>query len=119
MAIVWIVPAHEGPRGLCFAGCLPAAWHREDQTPGLEIVLRGLSTRSRPHEIALADWTFCGVVPDLLRLADYLAARLGWSRSDARRARLFERLRGQAKPGPGGSRLEIARKSAVLVWRFT
>ena len=21
--VIWVVPAHAGPRGLCFAGCLP------------------------------------------------------------------------------------------------
>src|SRR5690349_19163465 len=33
-AVVWVVPAHAGPRGLCFAGCLPSRWHGEDETPG-------------------------------------------------------------------------------------
>ena len=29
-AIVWVVPAQHGPRGLCLAGCLPREWHGED-----------------------------------------------------------------------------------------
>jgi hypothetical protein len=115
-AVVWVVPAHAGPRGLCFAGCLPSEWHREDETPGLDIVLRGLSRQARPDEIAFADWTFSGVVKDLPRLVDYLADRLGWSPSDGRRRQLLAHLEAQAKPDAAGLRLDIPRKSAVLVW---
>lgn len=117
-AVVWIVPAHQGPRGLCFAGCLPTEWHREDETPGIDIVMRGLSQGARPHDIAWADWTFTGVVRDLERLASYLADRLGWPSGDPRRPSLLNHLRLKAKPDPTGERLEISRKSAVLVWRF-
>ena len=83
-AVVWVVPAHAGPRGLCFAGCLPSDWHREDETPGIDIVLHGLAPASRPDSIAFADWTFSGVVKDLPRLAGYLADRLGWPEGDDR-----------------------------------
>lgn len=115
-AVVWVVPAHAGPRGLCFAGCLPSQWHREDETPGLDIVLRGLPQHARPHEIAFADWTFSGVVKDLPRLAAYLADRLGWPQSDDRRRQLLTHLEAQARPDAAGLRLDIPRKSAVLVW---
>lgn len=115
-SVVWIVPAHRGPRGLCFAGCLPARWHGEDETPGLDIVLGGLSPASRPERIAFTDWTFSGVVKDLAALSAYLADRLGWSESDARRAELAAHLAAQARPDAAGLRLDIPRKSAVLVW---
>jgi len=115
-AVVWIVPAHQGPRGLCFAGCLPSRWHGEDETPGIDIVLRGLRARSRPHDIAFVDWTFSGVVTDLPALAAYLADRLGWAATDARRHELADHLAAQAVPDAAGVRLNIARKSAVLVW---
>ena len=118
-SIVWIVPAHAGPRGLCFAGCLPALWHREDETPGIDIVLRGLAPGSRPHDMASATWTFSGLVPDLRILAGYLADRLGWARTDPMRGRLLEHLRAQATPDRGGHRLDIPRTSAVLVWRLS
>lgn len=114
--VVWVVPAHAGPRGLCFAGCLPSEWHCEDETPGLDIVLRGLPRHARPHEIAFAGWTFSGVVKDLPRLAAYLADRLGWPPSDERRRQLLAHLEAQAKPDAAGLRLDIPRKSAVLVW---
>jgi len=114
--VVWIVPAHAGPRGLCFAGCLPSGWHGEDETPGLDIVLRGLPPASRPHKIAFTNWTFSGVVKDLPRLSTYLADRLGWPVTDARRAELARHLARQAKPDAAGPRLDIPRKSAVLVW---
>ncbi len=115
-SIVWIVPAHAGPRGLCFAGCLPLAWHGEDETPGIDIVLRGLAPASRPTEIAFVDWTFTGIVADLPRLAAYLADRLGWPAGDKRRDELLAHLAGKARPTEAGYRLDIARKSAVCVW---
>jgi SAM-dependent methyltransferase len=115
-AVVWIVPAHRGPRGLCFAGCLPSRWHREDETPGIDIVLGGLGAPSRPDDIAFVDWTFSGVVTDLPELAAYLADRLGWAATDPRRPELADHLAAQAVPDAAGVRLNIARKSAVLVW---
>ncbi len=114
--VVWVVPAHAGPRGLCFAGCLPREWHGEDETPGINIVLRGLSSASTPHEIAFVDWTFSGVVKDIVTLSAYLADRLGWPTTDARRTALAEHLAEQAMPDVLGARLDIPRKSAVLVW---
>ncbi len=114
--VVWIVPAHAGPKGLCFAGCLPSQWHGEDETPGLDIVMRGLGPASRPDAMAFAEWTFSGVVPDLPKLSAYLADRLGWSEVDERRAALGAHLAAQAVPDAGGVRLNIPRKSAVLVW---
>jgi hypothetical protein len=116
-AIVWVVPAQAGPRGLCFAGCLPAAWHREDETPGIDILLTKLPAAGRPHDVAFVDWTFSGVVADLAALASYLADRLDWSDADGRRVELAAHLAAQAKPDAAGFRLDIPRKSAVLVWR--
>jgi SAM-dependent methyltransferase len=114
-AVVWVVPAQAGPRGLVFAGCLPGEWHREDETPGIDVVLKNLE--SRPDEIAFVDWTFSGVVQNLPRLAAYLADRLGWPPTDERRPCLLAHLEAQARPDAAGLRLDIVRKSAVLVWR--
>jgi hypothetical protein len=113
-AVVWVVPAQHGPRGMCFAGCLPAEWHGEDETPGIDIVLGALAPWSQPTSIALADWTFSGIVPDIERLASYLADRLGWP--EGRRPDLTAHLARQATRDPRGWRLDIPRKSAVLVW---
>lgn len=114
--VVWVVPAHAGPRGLCFAGCLPLEWHGEDETPGVEVTLRGLSPGSRPRHVEFVDWIFTGIVADLDELAGYLATRLGWPAADDRRARLVAHLAAQAKREAAGFRLDISRKSAVLVW---
>jgi SAM-dependent methyltransferase len=114
--VIWVVPAHQGPRGLCFAGCLPSRWHGENETPGIDVVLRGLAPESRPQEIAFVDWTFSGVIADLPGLAAYLADRLGWAAGDRRRPELAAHLAAQALPDAAGLRLNIARKSAVLVW---
>ena len=115
-AIVWVVPAHHGPKGMCFAGCLPSEWHREDETPGIDTVLRGLSPQSRPQSTKLVDWTFTGIVPDLRRLAGWQADRLGWAPDDERRARLLAHLSQQARSVVGGLRLDIPRRTAVLAW---
>lgn len=112
--VVWVVPAHHGARGLVYAGCLPAAWHGEDETPGIDLVLPRLATR--PDTIAFVDWTFSGVVEDLDVLANFLADRLGWSRSDGSRRRMGDHLAAQAKADPAGYRLNIPRRSAILVW---
>jgi Methyltransferase domain len=114
-AVVWVVPAQHGPRGMCFAGCLPAAWHGEDETPGVDIVLRGLAPSAQPRSIVFAEWTFSGVVADVEALAIYLADRLGWPQS--RRPEMTAHLARQAKRDPRGYRLDIPRKSAVLVWK--
>lgn len=114
--VVWVVPAQRGPRGLVFAGCLPAAWHGEDETPGVEIVLGNLPAGRPPQRVAVTDWVFSGVIADLDWLANYLADRLGWAQRDPRRGAAAAHLRHQAKPHPDGYRLEIPRKSAVLIW---
>jgi hypothetical protein len=116
-AVIWVVPAQHGPRGMCFAGCLPAAWHGEDETPGIDIVLRGLAPWARPNSIVFAEWTFSGVVADVEALANYLADRLGWPQS--RHPEMTAHLARQAKRDPRGCRLDIPRKSAVLVWKQT
>lgn len=113
-SVIWVVPAQHGPHGLCFAGCLPAAWHGEDETPGVDLVLRSLAPSAQPHSVAVAEWTFCGIVADVAKLATYLADRLGWPKS--RRSEMAAHLARQAKPDPRGYRLEIPRKSAALVW---
>jgi hypothetical protein len=114
--IVWVVPAQAGPRGLCFAGCLPKEWHGEDETPGIDLVWRALPPASRPRDVVVAKWTFTGVVADLDRLAAYLADRLAWTPSDVRRDRLARHLADKAKPDSHGWRLEIPRTSAVCIW---
>jgi hypothetical protein len=112
--VVWVVPAQDGPRGLCFAGCLPSEWHGEDETPGIEVVLRALAPSGQPHSVSLAEWTFTGIVADVEELANYLADRLGWPAS--RRPEMTAHLAEQAKRDRDGYRLEIPRRSAVLVW---
>jgi hypothetical protein len=58
-------------------------------------------------------------VKDLPELAAYLADRLGWATADERREQLLAHLAAQAKPDAAGLRLDIPRKSAVLVWRLS
>ena len=63
--VIWVVPAQHGPRGMCFAGCLPASWHGEDETPGIDVVLRALAPSAQPHSVAIGEWTFSGIVADV------------------------------------------------------
>jgi SAM-dependent methyltransferase len=116
--VVWVVPAQDGPRGLCFAGCLPRHWHGEDETPGVDVTLRGLPPADQPHQVDFAEWTFTGVIENLIELASFLADRRGWPTDDIRRTALAAHLSAQAKPHAKGFCLEIARRSAVLVWRL-
>ncbi|ACL56320.1 class I SAM-dependent methyltransferase [Methylobacterium nodulans] len=115
--IVWLVPAQQGPRGLCLAGCLPREWHGEDETPGVDIVLRRLPPGERPAIATRVDWTFSAIVPDFAPMAAYLAERLGWAPGDPRRPALRRHLKAQAIAVPGGHRLSVPRTSAILVWR--
>lgn len=116
-SVVWLVPSQHGPRGICLAGCLPQAWHGEDETPGVEIVLRALPRNDRPAIMVEAAWTFTAVVADLPRTARSLADRLGWAPNDPRRPELLDHLTSQAVPVPGGHQLSVPRASSVLVWR--
>ena len=113
----WVVPAHAGPARPLLRR-LPAermASRRRDA--GHRPRAGEPRASSRPDEIAFADWTFSGVVQDLPQLSAYLADRLGWPPTDERRPQLLAHLEAQAKPDAAGLRLDIARKSAVLVWR--
>jgi hypothetical protein len=116
--VVWVVPAQRGPRGLCFAGCLPSNWHGEDETPGYEHTLRRLQAADHPHDMAFAEWTFTAVVPSLEKISAFLAARLEWPAHDPRRPQLLAHLAAQAKPHADGFMLDIARRSAVMIWRM-
>lgn len=115
--VIWLVPAQRGPRGLCLAGCLPPAWHGEDETPGIDVVLRNLPPCDQPSIAARTEWTFSAVVRDVERTSGSLADRLGWALDDGRRRELYEHLAAQAVPVPGGHRLSVPRASALLVWR--
>lgn len=116
--VIWVVPAQMGPRGLCLAGCLPSTWHGEDETPGVDIVLRGLSSSDQPQEVALTDWTFSAVVSNVESIAAYLADRLGWPEGDLRRPQMIAHLAAKARPHASGFRFDVARRSAILVWRL-
>ena len=115
-AVIWIVPAMHGPKGLILAGYLPREWHNEDETPGLEICLRQLPKERHPPVMALTHWTFSAVVPDIAVIAHFLADRLRWPPNDPRRSDMRAHLKAQAKPDPHGFRLEIPRTSAILIW---
>ncbi|GHE58170.1 hypothetical protein GCM10019059_16820 [Camelimonas fluminis] len=115
--VIWLTPAQHGPRGLVLAACLPREWHREDETPGIDLVLPQLGD-DRPDHLETVDWTFSLVTTDLPQLASWMADRLGWSAGDSRRADIFEHLAAQAIATPEGMRLSCSRRSAVLIWNL-
>jgi hypothetical protein len=55
-------------------------------------------------------------VPDIAELAAYLADRLGWPADDPRRPLMAGHLARQASRQGTAFRLDIARRSAVLIW---
>lgn len=114
--VIWVVPAQKGPRGLCLAGCLLPEWHREDETPGIDLVLAALDASEHPPQRRDVSWTFRAEVPDLRRLSAYLADRLRWADSDERRPLLFDELARQAEPCAAGFRLSVPKISSVLIW---
>ena len=115
--VIWVVPAQHGPRGLCLAGCLPAQWHGEDETPGVQLVMSALGKENSPLECRIIPWTFSLTVDNVDEISTYLADRLFWAPDDARRPCLLHRLRQQARPIGGRFVLEVPRVSAILIWR--
>lgn len=115
--VVWLTPAQAAPRGLVLAACLPREWHREDETPGIDLVLPQLGDAA-PHHWPIVDWTFSLVTPELPQLAAWMADRLGWSADDDRRPALFHHLAAQAIATPQGLRLSCSRRSAILIWNI-
>ena len=113
--VVRVVPAHRGPRGLVLAGCLPREWHNEDETPGIDITMAGLKGCLQP-QTEYVSWTFSSVTNDLDATAQFLCGRLKWPSDDKRCRDLRDHLSTKAKPVSGGYRLDIPRRSAILVW---
>lgn len=115
--VIWLTPAQNGPRGLVLAACLPREWHREDETPGVDLVLPQLGD-DRPDHMETVDWTFSLVTPDLPQLASWMADRLGWPTGDQRRTDILLHLAAQAVASPEGMRLSCSRSSAILIWNL-
>ena len=115
-SIVWVVPAQNGPRGLCLAGCLPREWHGEDETPGVDIVLGQLPAADHPEVVLKSSWCFSLHVRSVPAIATYLAGRLGWDGEDPRRPALVAHLSAVAEAADNGFRLTVPRESAILVW---
>lgn len=115
--IIWIVPAQNGPRGLILSACLPREWHREDETPGIDLVLPALEANP-PHHMRVQDWTFSLTLKDLPFFASWQADRLGWADDDSRRAELFAHLKRKGIATSDGVRLSCPRRSAILVWNL-
>ena len=59
-----------------------------------------------------------GLSLSAMSIGAFLAARLAWSAHDPRRPQLRAHLAQQAKSHANGFRLDIARRSAVMIWRM-
>jgi hypothetical protein len=117
-AMVWIVPAQHGPRGMCLAACLDPSWHGEDMRPGHETVLTALGTDA-PNHIAFSDWTFRGHFPSLAYAEAHFLRGLKWLSTDPRIPDLRARIASQAHLCDDGVMLLAPKKSAILIWTFT
>ncbi len=81
-----------------------------------EITLRRLPQNRHPQHSVWVEWTFSAVIPEIAPIAAFLADRLAWSKHDPRRQELRTHLERQAQSDPAGYRLEIPRKSAIIMW---
>ncbi|UXM96461.1 hypothetical protein N5853_14170 (plasmid) [Bartonella sp. HY329] len=113
--IIWVVAAQAAPKGLILAACLPANWHLENTTPGIDIVLPQLENH-KPHQMQMVDWTFTLEIDDLQIFANFQADRLKWAKDDPRRAEIYHHLKQQAVTTSNGFSLSCHRRSAILVW---
>lgn len=120
-AVVWVVAADDGKAALgpTLAGCLPLRWlaDQRDGPMGVEVVLGALPNGPHPHFISGTAWTMELVVSDVGRMADEAARRLGW-REPERREAVRAHFAGMARPDPLGWRLDVARRTAVIVWHL-
>jgi hypothetical protein len=117
-AMVWIVPAQAGPRGMCLAACLDPTWHGEDMRPGHEIVLGALGADA-PDHVTFADWTFRGRFPSLAHVEAHYLRGLKWLPDDLRIPALRACIGSQAQQLPKGVMLAAPKKSAILIWTFS
>lgn len=117
-AMIWIVPAQAGPRGMCLAACLDPAWHGEDMRPGHEITLAALGGHT-PDHVASADWTFQGGFLSIDHAQAHFLRGLRWAPDDPRIPALRARIEAQAAPAADGVVLSAQKKSAILIWTFS
>ena len=117
-AMVWIVPAQHGPRGMCLAACLDPDWHGEDMRPGYELTLEALGPSHAPSQVAFADWTFRACFPSLEDAVTYFMRALNWQSDDPRIPSLRTRLAGQASSARSGVILCAPKRSAILIWNL-
>jgi hypothetical protein len=108
--MVWVVPAQDWPRGLCFARLPSSERCMEDGTPGIDVVLRALA----PSRTAFGRWRN-GRSPassPMSRAANYLATG-EWPAAGRRpetTAHLAEQAEAQTVAGTGSK----FKRSAVL-----
>ena len=62
-ALVWNLPAQQGPRTYCLSGFLPPSLHGSDCTPGYLLALEELGERLRPDSVHFTRWHFSTVFP--------------------------------------------------------
>lgn len=115
-AMVWVVPAQHGPRGMCLAACLDPDWHGEDERPGYELTLDALGRSDAPSQILFADWTFQAQFPSLDGAVMHFVRALKWEADDPRVHSLRGRLTQQASSANGSVTLCAPKRSAILIW---
>lgn len=115
-AMVWIVPAQHGPRGMCLAACLDPDWHGEDMRPGYELTLEALGPSDAPSQITFADWTFRAHFPSLEDTVTHFMRALNWQSDDPRVPSLRTRLTRHASSARGSVTLCAPKRSAILIW---
>ena len=114
-ALVWNVPAQEGPRTYCLSGFLPASLHRSDTTPGYQLTLEELGAQLRPDAIHFTEWQFSTLFTSYADALAHFQEKLGQLDS-VRLGQLHQHLEKHLQKVAGGWLASAPKCAASLVW---
>ncbi|HHJ4328428.1 TPA: hypothetical protein ACQJWO_005745, partial [Klebsiella pneumoniae] len=114
-ALVWNLPAQQGPRSYCLSGFLPATLHRSDTTPGYLLTLAELGTALQPDAVHFTDWSFSSRFARREDARAHFLDKLG-PLDDQRLRQLDRHLERHLQPHAGGWLACAAKRAASLIW---
>lgn len=116
--MVWVVPAQEGPHGVCLSGFLAPDLHGEDMTPPIRGVLERLGDDLKPDRMETVDWTFRYRFADHGTAKRYFQQRFNECGDHSRECALSAYLEENLKAVPGGVLASAPKRSACLIWHL-
>jgi hypothetical protein len=114
--MAWVVPAQEGPHGICLSGFLPPELHGEDMEPPARKVLARLGDHLRPDHVEMVDWTFHYRFADAESANRYFNRRFNPAGDPARAHALSAHLEENLVPVLDGQLASAPKRSACLIW---